>query len=264
MRIAQVILPGASAYERKSQRIDHAALAALHDVQVVPLEEVRSVRADLAHVYAPRELRPADFAGFPLPYVSSAPLPQTRWSWRRPVAPRMVVDPFTLPEAVEEHFFEGSKWQPHERETKIIGSFDRPAVRDMIQRTLARVERFRSDVVWHLFEEPTPDNLLSVDIWADPAMDDLDYDGYVSEALVVGAPVVAARTPLNDLRLEKNRTGFLVPRNDPNEMTHAILTALFKQEVAEQKLVAARQTVSKFRPRHRLRVLKTVYDNVKP
>jgi hypothetical protein len=54
-----------------------------------------------------------------------------------------------------------------------------------------------------------------------------------------------------------------VPPRDPNEMTHVILSALFKTEVAENRQFAARQTVSKFRARQRLRILNRLYDIVK-
>lgn len=103
---------------------------------------------------------------------------------------------------------------------------------------------------------------MAVDVWADPATSETDFDGFVAEALVAGLLVVAARTAINSQRLEKGRTGWLVPMNDPNEMTHAILSALFKPEVASNKLTAARQTVSKFRGRQRLRMLAHMYETL--
>ena len=51
--------------------------------------------------------------------------------------------------------------------------------------------------------------------------------------------------------------------NDPNELTHAILAALFKPEVAQQKIEAARQTISKFHPRQRLRALQQMLTTAK-
>jgi glycosyltransferase involved in cell wall biosynthesis len=77
-------------------------------------------------------------------------------------------------------------------------------------------------------------------------------------------PVVAARTRVNSLRLEKGRTGWLVPMRDPNEMTHAILSALFKPEVAQARVEAAKQTISKFRTRQRMRVLLQLYETLIP
>ena len=260
MRIAQVVLPTASEYERKSQRIDFATLSGRHEVAVVPLHDVKTSGAQVAHIYASEELPRADFVAFPVPYVSSAPLKTARWSWRKPAEPDYVVTPLELPEAVEDAWFDAGGERPSQN---IIGSFARASVRDVVQRTLARVERFRDDVKWHLFERPpTLVDLMSVDIWVDPAMSESDYDGFVAEALVSGLPVVAARTAVNAARLEKGRTGYLVPVNDPNEMTHAILSALFKPEVAFSKVTAARQTASKFRARQRFRVLGHLYETL--
>ncbi|PYQ53865.1 MAG: hypothetical protein DMF59_00550 [Acidobacteria bacterium] len=47
------------------------------------------------------------------------------------------------------------------------------------------------------------------------------------------------------------------------EFTHAILAALFKPEVARQKIEAARQTISKFHPRQRLRALQQMLTTAK-
>ena len=132
-----------------------------------------------------------------------------------------------------------------------------------VERTLSRIHRFRDDVTWNVYDHvPTPEDLLEVDAWVDPAADDSDLDGFVAEALVVGLPVVATRTALNTIRLERGRTGLLVPVNDPNELTHAILAMLFKSEVAQNKTEAARQTASKFRARQRMRVLVHMYETL--
>ncbi|HEX8617694.1 MAG TPA: glycosyltransferase [Thermoanaerobaculia bacterium] len=263
MRIAQIVLPGASAYERKCQRVDHAALSEKHDVTLVSLDEAARGGADVAHVYASGQLPSSPFVRFPIPYISSAPLARTRWTLRRPAAPKFLVSPIgdtVLPEAVEESWF-GATHTPVEREVKVVGSFAREGTRAMVEKTLLRIGRFRSDVTWNLYDrEPTPDDLAGVDSWIDPAGSEEDFDGFVAEALVMGLPVVAARTRLNARRLEEGRTGFIIPPNDPNEMTHAILAALFKVEVAENKKNAARQTVSKFRARPRLRMLLSLYE----
>lgn len=254
MRIVQIVLPGVSQYERKSCRADRAALMARHEV----VADVRN--ADVAHVYGGMELPRSEFVGFPVPYLASAPMAPSRWAWRTPVEPRVVVTPENLPEVVEEQYFAASYTPPR---TNTVGSLARAATRNHVEQTLHRIERFRDDVTWKLFAAPpTPDDLGGVDVWVDPAVDENDYDGFVAEALVVGLPVVAARTPVNSLRLEKGRTGMLVPARDPNEMTHAILSALFKPEVAQGKITAARQTSSKFRMRQRLRVLVHLYETL--
>jgi glycosyltransferase involved in cell wall biosynthesis len=178
-----------------------------------------------------------------------------------------VVSPLTaepLPEAVEERYFAAADVRASGGERRTIGSFNRPSARNLVEQTMARIHRFRTDVDWRVFEEePAPEDLAGVDAWVDPATDETDFDGFTAEALAVGLPVVAARTPINVLRLEQGRTGFLVPPRDPNEMTHAILSALFKTEVAQAKQSAARQTVSKFRARQRLRILTRIYETVK-
>jgi glycosyltransferase involved in cell wall biosynthesis len=105
--------------------------------------------------------------------------------------------------------------------------------------------------------------LAQIAVWLDPALADDDFDGFVAEALAMGRLVVASRTPINVQRLEKGRTGFLVPARDANETTHAILAALFKPEVGTPRSDAARQTVSKFRPRQRVRALTELYERLR-
>lgn len=254
MRIAQIVLPGLSQYELKSQRADRAALAEHHEI----VEDVRN--ADVAHVYSSVELSRADFVAFPVPYLASAPMTPARWSWRNPMEPRVVVTPENLPEVVSDEYFAAPATPPG---TNTIGSFVRGSTRNHVEQTLHRIHRFRDDVHWKLFAAPpSPEDLAEVDLWVDPAVEEKDYDGFVAEALVVGLPVVAARTAVNALRLEQGRTGILVPPRDPNEMTHAILSALFKPEVAQVRIGAARQTIAKFRMRQRLRVLLQLYETL--
>src|SRR5687767_15484320 len=106
MRIAQVLLPDASEYERKSQRIDLAALSDRHGVVRVSLDEVAASGAQVAHIYASNELPARPFVGFPLPYVSSTEIRKSPWSLRKPAAPDYVVTPLELPEAVEDRYFD--------------------------------------------------------------------------------------------------------------------------------------------------------------
>lgn len=264
MRIAQVVLEPASAYERKCQRIDFAGLAPKHEVLVVALGEVRASGAQIAHIYAAGELPRAPFVRFPVPYAASVPLKKARWSLQKPVEPGCVATPFELPEAVEDAYFDaGGGQRAAGGQVKVVGSFRRESVRPMIEQALHRLQRTRDDVEWRVFDEPpAPATLAGVDLWVDPAASEEDFDGFVAEALVMGIPVVATRTAINVHRLEKGRTGLLVPLNDPNEMTHAILSALFKPEVASNKVTAARQTASKFRVRQRLRVLAQLYETL--
>src|SRR5438270_804417 len=253
--IAQLVLPGASEYERKSQRIDFVELSAQHDVRIG-----ETSGADLIHVYAPEEMR----VELTLPYVSN--VHPRRRRFRRTSQPERVITPLKdtadsfIPEAVEEKYFGSAA----AREGKpIVGTFARPQLRNIIEQTAARIQRYRDNVDWLLFDTaPSPDDLRSVDIWADPALTENDYDGFVAEAIAAGTAVIASRTAINVQRLEKGRTGVLVPPGDPNEWTHAILAALFKPEFRQSKTIAAGQTASKFRPRHRARALIELYESM--
>lgn len=262
MRIAQILLPTASEYERKSQRADHAALSETHEVVLTTPDGAQN--ADVAHVYATGELPAAPFAGFRIPYVSSATMKVSRWSLRKPVPPRQVLTPQSVPEVVEDAYFARQPAFGTGQGRKIVGSFERDSTRNMVEQTLARIHRFRDDVRWKIFADPpSPEDLAGVDLWADPAIGEEDFDGFVAEALVVGLPVVASRTAINVMRLEQGRTGLLVPPRDPNEMTHAILAALFKSEVSQAKIQAARQTAPKFRSRQRIRHLVPLYESLR-
>jgi hypothetical protein len=232
MKIAQIVAPGASEYERKSQRVDLATLTeAGHQVAVY---QSAAADADVAHVYG---------------------------RIKRVRVPHVVDAELEVPEAVEDLYWSAA----HERrfQSGAIGTALRKDLNNVIQQTYLRISRTRDDIDWRLFERPpSPAELVEIAVWVDPALDDDDRDGFVAEALVAGNVVVASRTPTNVQRLEKGRTGFLVPPNDPNELTHAILAALFKPELGQGKTSAARQTISKFRPRQRLRALIPIYESL--
>ena len=167
MRIAQLVLPGASAYERKSQLLDAHALG----------ERITENRdeADLVHVYGPREIPPAAVTGFRLPYVASGIVRKPRFAWRAPREPEYALSPvesddFTLlPEAVDDAYF-GNQQQA--TGNYVIGSMDRPSTQNIIAQTFARIHRFRDDVTWHLFtHQPSPAELAQLFAWIDPAVE---------------------------------------------------------------------------------------------
>jgi len=254
MIIAQLLLPGASEFERKSQRIDFEALSKEHDVRLG-----NTTAADIIHIYAPHHFDARDIDG---PYISNT-RPRAR-RFRRIVQPRAVITPIKdssdtfIPEAVDEIYFGESETQG-----KRIGTFARTSISNVIEQTAARIHRFRDDVEWLLFgRPPSPDDLRQTDVWVDPAIDDDDFDGFVAEAIAAGVAVIASRTAINVQRLEKGRTGVLVPPRDPNEWTHAILAALFKPEFRHSRVIASQQTVSRFRPRHRARALMQLYESI--
>jgi hypothetical protein len=243
--VGQVVTGDASQYEQKCQRVD----AAHFDVDMA--------QAEVVHVYTGRTLPPVD-----RPFVANIGSTRRRFSFRRESNPAFVVTPFNVPEAVEERYFlvAGGQWPVT---GLAIGSFARGSVHSFIEQTMHRIDRFRDDIEWRLFSHPPrPEEIAELGAWVDPAVKDDDYDGFAAEALVVGVNVVAAATPINVQRLENGRTGFLVPGNDPNEMTHAILAALFKPEVARARSDAARQTVGKFRAGGRIRALTRIYESV--
>jgi glycosyl transferase family 1 len=284
MRIAQVILPAASEYERKSQRLDQSGLASKHEVVVVEPDALRHTATDVVHFYG-NDLAVKLIKGLRRPFIASAEphVGPLTFTFRRPPQPRYIVSPIApidpdarvqlLPEAVDDSYF-GIRDSGLGAENRIpnpqspiptIGTFGahRIGVSNMIEQTLVRLHRTREDVRWSLFDAaPTPDDLRAVDVWVDPATSESDFDGFVAEASAAGKAVVASRTTINSQRLEKGRTGFLVPPRDPNELAHAILTALFRSEAAKLKIEAAKQTAGKFRARQRLRVLERIYETL--
>ncbi|HEX9161320.1 MAG TPA: hypothetical protein VF980_06395 [Thermoanaerobaculia bacterium] len=271
MRIVQIVLPGAPEFERKCQRVDFASLSPVHDV-IVTQSPHDARAAEVAHIYGPAPLPRQPLIGFPVPYVASSEPQKPRFALRKPATPRIVVSPLAtgeghLPEAVEEQYFNATEDRGLRTEDRdrTIGSFRRPDLDDLIEQTLARIARFRDDVQWKHFDmPPAPADFLDIDVWVDPARDETDFDGFVAEAIAAAKLVVASRTAINSLRLEKGRIGFLVPCSDPNELTHAILTALFKPEVARSKIEAAKQTAGKLRPRQRIRILERLYESLIP
>jgi hypothetical protein len=241
--VGQVVTEDASQYERKCQRVDAAHF------------EIDLERAEVVHVYTGRTLPRIE-----KPFVANTGSTRRRFSFLRAGSPAAIVTPFNVPEAVEDRYFVA----PEKGAGNVIGSYVRPSIRSMIERTMHRIDRFREDIEWRVFSHPpAPEELAELGAWVDPVTEADDYDGFVAEALVCGVNVVAAATPINVLRLEKGRTGFLVP-NDPNEMTHAILAALFKPEEARARSDAARQTVGKFRAGQRIRALTRIYESIFP
>src|ERR1041385_3047412 len=262
MRVAQITLRNASEYERKCRRVDRVALAGEHEI----VEDERG--ADIVHVYGAGVRRPRLWSKT----VRITPLQDEgrgaqgagrRWlpsrEHRLRPAPCALRPVEYIPEAVEEQYLAHDA-----RAGSGVGVFVRLSTREILDQIRIRLHRTRDDVEWHLFDRvPTPDDLVQVAVWLDPALDDGDFDGFVAEALAMGRLVVASRTPINVQRLEKGRCGFLVPPRDANETVHAILTALFKPEVGTPRSDAARQTVSNFKPRQRARALTRLYERLR-
>jgi hypothetical protein len=283
MRLAQVLLTDLNLYEQKCQRLDAAALASTHEVIQIAVDSTRSnlgpipgkrlLRAlhasqcDVAHIYG-SALPPAIARRLDVPFVATE-LATSRpfwWSGKR-VASRAMppAGPGAIAEPVDDEFLHPPARPRHDGEW-IVGSVGphRPDIRRMLELTLTRIHRFREDLSWHLLDEaPTPEDLAAVDIWVDPAADDGDADGYTAEAMVAGLPVIASRTAVNRFRTDDGRAAVLVPPGDPNELTHAILTALFKPETIAGRLAAARELQPRFSPARRAETLSAVYRELK-
>lgn len=287
VKVAQLLLGNASHYDRKCQLIDRETLAseaalvtftagdgAYEDDQgeKLSLGELTarlSRDVDLLHLYGPLGKEKAVLRALPVPYVASEQLESGMFSWRAAIPrPAAVISPFRdlmVPEAVDKEFFDMRRPQRTGQETLFLGTFasGRAGVTELCELTLVRLSRFREDLEWELFETPlSTEALTALNVWIDPAIDPSDYDGFVAEALVAGLPVVACRTPINRQRLEDGAAGYLVPPNDPNELAHAILAALFKPEVTEPRLDRARHSRDRFLPEVRAARLLETYQRV--
>lgn len=285
MRLAQVLLIDLNLYEQKCQRLDAAALASTHDIIQVAIDPIRSnfdsitargllrrlhaAQCDVAHIYG-SALPPAIARRLDVPFVAASEfatsLPFWRSGKRVPSRAMPPAGPGAISEPVDDEFLHPPARRGHDGEW-IVGSVGphRPGIRRMLELTLTRIHRFREDVSWHLLDEaPVPEDLAAVDIWVDPAADDGDADGYTAEAMVAGLPVIASRTAVNRFRTDEGRAAVLVPPGDPNELTHAILTALFKPETIAGRLAAARELQPRFSPARRAEALAAVYRELRP
>lgn len=278
MIVGQILLSEASEYERKCQRIDHAILSEISAVHFLPEASIagsslaarlKEASIALVHAYGDVSKDPAFVRTLEIPWVaSSSPRPR-RFRISRSNPPALVAGPLTdpaLPEAVEPQYFSAglSRAPRGARSRYTIGCYGplRPGVTSLAQRTTARLDRFRDDLDWRFLEEPpTPEDFSSLDLWVDPAIHPEDYDGFTAEAMVAGLPVVACRTPVNRERLQAG-SGFAVPVDDPNELAHAIVTALFKDEIAAQRLNAAAAHAQRFRSSTRAAVLLELYNRI--
>lgn len=263
MRILQLVVDGAGYYERKSSAIDSETLPP-HEVEswrwdaggysrdsarVRRSEFLRHANAsDVVHVYAPATIPVAAVRGVTVPYVSEGEPVRSRWRWHAAAAPALQLESdeaTTVPEAVSEAYRAAGPREQVASEPRrfVIGTFgpQRRDVRRLCEGTLTRIARFRDDIDWDLHDEPPAAGALKqVDVWVDPTTDAADRDGMVAEAQSVGIITVATRTPVNTRRLAGGLAGFLVPVDDPNELAHSIVNALFRPEMTLAKLSAVR------------------------
>jgi glycosyltransferase involved in cell wall biosynthesis len=255
MRVRRILLDTASAYEAKCFRADTEIMegGAL----------VAEADADLLHFYggAPgRDLLPRA-----LPYVASAAPQPAKLPWRRIPPPALLIPPGDLPEPVERQYSAVRPSLAPGDGRYAVGFYGqrRPGVRELAEQAAARIDRFRDDIDWLLFDTPpAATEFRPLHLWIDPAVIEEDRDGFVAEAVVAGMLVVATRTAVNEQRLDGGRAGFLVPHSDPNELAHAILTALFKEEIAAERRLNIAAAAAKYDPFVRRRELLAAYGRV--
>lgn len=277
MNAGQILLPNASIWDRNCQRADHEILAGAVAVRLLDLPSrgsalefaIRENEIDVLHVYGDPQFHSRVIERAGVPWIASSPLPARRFGFRPRRIP-FVASPLTdppLPEAVAASWL-GMREAPSAIEPKAvfrIGTHgpERKGVQRLVNETAARLARFRDDLDWVVLDEaPTPSMLRDFDVWVDPATTPDDFAGLTAEALVAGKRVVACRTPINSLRLEGGM-GFAVPVNDPNELAHAIVTALFKDEATLPRLEASfRESPRRFDPSRRSEALLALYNQV--
>ena len=259
MRIAQLLLDEQSIFAKKVRRLDAAALTAA-GVEIVDLAD----RADVVHVYGTRTTRKT-LRDVESPIVSEQQLPfPAKGFFYKPPVIRQVISG-EIDEPVDAAYFETVTDLARKHDgIYLVGSYEGPRkVRNAIDQARIRLSRFRTDIEWITFAEPpTLAQLQGLDGWIDPASDENDFDGLTAEAVVAGMKVVATRTLINPRRLAGGAAGLLVPRNDPNELVHALLNSLFKDEVIAPRLARARETRSRFDATERARNLIEIYQRV--
>ncbi|MGK2856505.1 MAG: glycosyltransferase [Thermoanaerobaculia bacterium] len=276
MRIARVLLPSFSAFDLKCFRLDRETSGGTEEASWTIAGPGTVEPQSVAERQLPRELR--DFAPSILHVYGTGPVPQSLiaatdapWLADRALEPsrslfgrrprgrsKSLFDEIPEPVAIE---FLGPTGARPRIERPTIGALCRgAATATHCQLTDARIRRFRDDVAWKLFEAPPQANeMSSLSLWLDPTNDEDDLDGFVCEAIALGVPVVAARTAANRRRSDDGRAAALCPKKDPNEMAHAIVTTLFKPELAAPLLAAAAEIRDRFHPAHRRQALLAAY-----
>ncbi len=266
MQIVQVLLPDAGFYHRKCQLLDYDQLQRTHPIAALTTSDEHEVSTYLAnadptdfvvHIYGDSA---HDWRVDALTF-SNLPQPPAINSVIKAASP--LGDP-AVTEPVDPAYFEFVRTATL-KDKLVVGSLHRTAADlDFCERAYARISRFREDIDWNVFETPpSVDELREIDLWADPAMGG-DPNGFVCEAMAAGIPVVAAETPLNTWRTEAGASGTLVKVNDPNLFVHALLELLFKPEIADPKIQAAKERAESFRAELRAADLLRLYSSTRP
>lgn len=281
MKVIHVLLAGATRYDRTCAAIDATADSGIsHDLfegsirgwkrggAESTLDELRRTAlpggAALLHVHGTAQPPGRLLGGLAIPWISDRRLPLPRSLFRRIAPPAVVLTERGVPDAAGEEWFVEPRPRDRGQTAKRIGSYVRGAdTRNGAEQVFGRIRRFREDVDWIFFDDPpTPDEMAGLDLWVDPATREDDLDGMVVEAIACLTPVVATRTIANSRRLDDGRAGLLAPVGDHNEMTHAVLNLLFKEEVAAPRRFHAARIRDRFHATHRRDAVRRVYREV--
>ena len=279
MRVARVVLPSRSHFDLKCLKNDRDAASNTGQLvlslgtevlgDALPGSErelagrLRQFAPSILHIYGSGRVPHALVSAARAPWLADRPLAVSRPLFGRSPDPQARALGLSVPEPVDVEYFESRAQRPPASRPR-VGSL-RQSPRTAVSRDLvdARIRRFRDDVDWILFDAPpSPAQMAQLDLWVDLSSDDVELDGLVTEALVLGLPVVAARTDANVLRTGDGRAAMLCPKGDPNEMAHAVVTMLFKPERREPFIAAAGSLRDRFRPEARRAALARVYAEI--
>lgn len=279
MRVARLVLPSRSHFDLKCLRLDRDGASGHDDVTFGVGAEagsgslsgserelarrLRDFAPSILHVYGsglvPHRLVSAAAA----PWIADRTLSASRPLIGRAPATQALALGSSIPEPVADEFFAPRAHREGGARPRVGSIRQSPrtaTARDLVE---ARIRRFRDDVDWALFDAPpSAEEMARLDLWVDLADDDAELDGLVAEALVLGLPVVATRTPANRIRTGDGRAALLCPKGDPNELAHAVVTMLFKPERREPILAAASSLREQFRPAARHAALLRAYAEV--
>ena len=213
----------------------------------------------LVHIYGCAS-EPRLLAGLSVPWVGEPQKPGGRFPWNRVPPPFALLDDYhRFPESVSRDYLRAN---PGNDGSLMVASVRSPERSSMRERTLARIARFRHDVHWTEFDDmPPAAQFAGAQLWVDAGT---DGDGGSLEALASGIPVVACRSRISVARSNDGRSAWLVPPNDPNELAHAVLSCLFRPELNEARVAAARAERDRFDPQRRAAALLSLYRRVTP
>lgn len=274
MKPVQILMPDASSFQQRSQRLDRSALEPLMPIETIEIgrpgrsrarrlirEALARTGATVAHVYASSPLPGGVMSLIEVPVVASVAGARPLLPWKRPREPRIRLGSSpdnTLPPVVEEGWFTSGNIAIGDGGTRIGVLLRDGEARDLVEGARQRISRFRDDVRWVTFNQvPTPEEMRQISVWFAPSSD--DPDNGVPEAMAAARAIVAVRSEASRRLLAEGAAGFLVPASDANEVTHAILAALFKPELNAPRRQRAREAAEEFRAARRAERLIEIY-----